>query len=347
MSIRKIRKGADHRFAWSPVGYCPETAVTLEIKWPAGVGGAGVTSTYSLDAERPIDVVTGVSSGRLVACTWGGTIPVAPTGFQLGCPEPAYLDLGGFGGFSVRVLRIYSVADDGLSGVLELAEDLPNSVIDALPDGTTGYLVWPYVGTVPSADIPTTSVRPVIWSVAYDQIVGGTWQGQKRVEGQLAVVRSPFDTGLTHGELLGICPAMRGQEPTGQADWIPQIRIALDKLVSVIRKREPTGHEDQVGGSQFTRAHALAAKIEWLVGLVDLGIDRAQALDGARKEFAAELEQAFSGLIWRDENDDGVVQVGETDKPSTWLEIGAAGPMSASPARQTDCRPRRDVRDVW
>lgn len=350
MPVRKVTLGTDNQFRLVVAGYCAASTITLTVRWPAG------DETYTLNVERSADRVTEITQGRIIGCAWGGLTPAAPASWAIGVPNPAWLDCDGFGQFPVRVLR---VTDDGTvadpddpsstipGGALELADSLPSAVAE-MPDGAEWYLRWPaYVGIITQGTIPASPMRPVSWSASYTRIIDGASRLVHIDRGELALVRVPFDTGLTHDRLLALCPAMSGMEPQGQAGWSRQIESGLDTLVTLMcRRLDRDVYEDQIGGSQFETAHALAVKAAWLTTICDMGHDRVEARDDARKELTAELDAVFSRLEWLDADDDGVVDSGEGATENRWVEVGSIGRGTAC-RNQQECGPRRDVRDVW
>lgn len=313
--LRKLTIGQDHYFKWEPPQGLPESAPTLTINWPAGA------ANYSLAAWRGNDTVTAISADRkFLTCTWGtGALFSA---YSQGEPQPAWLDIAGKGQIPVRVLRLSAV--DAVTpttvGTLELAEPLPHSVLMTGTPAAT--LVWPtWVVLVPGTDIPAAQTRPILWKVTYkmslDDYSPGTYLTDR---GELAAVKAPFDTGLTDAQLLKVFPGLASAFSQGQASWREQIQAGFDLLVGRILPELPAGmYEDNLAGTQWLRAHAIATSIVILSDMMMRGRDFKEALLIAEEQLAHEIRLRLSRKEWVDLNSDGAIDAGEKDPQSPWL----------------------------
>lgn len=313
--IRKLTIGQDHYFQWNPPQGLSESTPTLTINWPAG------STNYVMAAWRANDVVTAISADRkFLTCTWGSGAMFSA--FSQGEPQPAYLDVAGKGQIPVRVLRL-SAVDTGSPttiGTLELAEPLPHSVLMTGTPAAT--LVWPtWVVLVPASDIPAAQTRPILWKTTYkvsvDDYSPGTYLTDR---GELAAVKAPFDTGLTDSQLLKIFPGLSAAFSQGQASWREQIQSGLDLLLGRLLPELPEGmYEDNLAGSQWLRAHALATSIVILSDLIMRGVDRKEALLVAEAQLDQEIKLRLARKEWIDLNSDGVIDEAEVSPSSALL----------------------------
>ena len=312
--LRKLTIGQDHYFRWEPPQGNAASAPTLTINWAAPVN-------YALAAWRADDTVTAISTDRkFLTCTWGtGTIFSA---FSQGEPQPAFLDVAGKGQIPVRVLRL-SAVDSGSPttiGTLELSEPLPHSVL--MTGSPAATLVWPtWVVLIPSANIPSTQTRPILWKTTYKVSLDDYSPGHYITDrGELAAVKAPFDTGLTDAQLLRVFPSLSAAFSQGQASWREQIQSGLDLLVGRILPELPAGmYEDNLAGTQWLRAHAISTSIVILSDMMMRGRDFKDALAIAEAQLEQEIKLRLARKEWVDLNSDGVNDSAETDPQSPWL----------------------------
>jgi hypothetical protein len=183
-------------------------------------------------------------------------------------------------------------------------------------------LVWPtWVVLVPASDIPAAQTRPILWKTTYkvsvDDYSPGTYLTDR---GELAAVKAPFDTGLTDSQLLKIFPGLSAAFSQGQASWREQIQSGLDLLLGRLLPELPEGmYEDNLAGSQWLRAHALATSIVILSDLIMRGVDRKEALLVAEAQLDQEIKLRLARKEWIDLNSDGVIDEAEVSPSSALL----------------------------
>jgi len=174
----------------------------------------------------------------------------------------AYLVTDGDSIYSVTVVRMV-----GTTAIL--AEPLPREV----DMSETAELVFGmHYGTIPSAITNTSGYYPI--QVNYTLDMGQQTQ-TKLEKGLLKVTPRPFDTGLSHDELVGQFPQLADMLPRRQSSFQAQIEAALAEVVLVVRdhlKDEPEVTEDEVfNAGSFLNAHAYctAARVYEMVNQLD------------------------------------------------------------------------------
>ncbi len=304
MSLRKLRPGSDYLFQWRPAKLdAAPTAATLSIYW------AGGTETYALTirADDTFSIPTG--DRRRISVTFGsdGILPTMADG----SPMPAYVSSDSYGQVPVLVSRLVSSVNNAPptddTGVVELVDPLPVAF------GNGGTLRWMTgTATIPSADIPTSPIRPVKFAVAYTPMVGGDPSTARVETGVLAVVRDIFATGLVDSSLSVVAPWLRSAIAPSMPSLANYIAAGEDLLVSLIRPRLPSGTwEDSVAGGQFHRAHSLATQITVCDDLAGRGVARTDLRAQLAADLKSELDACFSRLEWCDVNGDGLATADE------------------------------------
>jgi len=174
----------------------------------------------------------------------------------------AYLVTDGDSIYSVTVVRMV-----GTTAIL--AEPLPREV----DMSETAELVFGmHYGTIPSVITNTSGYYPI--QVSYTLDMGQQTQ-TKLEKGLLKVTPRPFDTGLSHDELVGQFPQLADMLPRRQSSFQAQIEAALAEVVLVVRdhlKDEPEVTEDEVfNAGSFLNAHAYctAARVYEMVNQLD------------------------------------------------------------------------------
>jgi hypothetical protein len=174
----------------------------------------------------------------------------------------AYLVTDGDSIYSVTVVRMV-----GTTAIL--AEPLPREV----DMSETAELVFGmHYGTIPSVITNTSGYYPI--QVSYTLDMGQQTQ-TKLEKGLLKVTPRPFDTGLSHDELVGQFPQLADMLPRRQSSFETQIEAALAEVVLVVRdhlKDEPEVTEDEVfNAGSFLNAHAYctAARVYEMVNQLD------------------------------------------------------------------------------
>jgi len=159
----------------------------------------------------------------------------------------AYLVTDGDSIYSVTVVRMV-----GTTAIL--AEPLPREI----DMSASAQLVFGmHYGTIPSTITNTSGYYPI--QVSYTLDLGQQTQ-TKLEKGLLKVTPRPFDTGLSHDELVGQFPQLADMLPRRQSSFETQIEAALAEVVLVVRdhlKDEPEVTEDEVfNAGSFLNAHA-------------------------------------------------------------------------------------------
>ena len=174
----------------------------------------------------------------------------------------AYLVTDGDSIYSVTVVRMV-----GTTAIL--AEPLPREI----DMSETAELVFGmHYGTIPSVITNTSGYYPI--QVSYTLDMGQQTQ-TKLEKGLLKVTPRPFDTGLSHDELVGQFPQLADMLPRRQSSFETQIEAALAEVVLVVRdhlKDEPEVTEDEVfNAGSFLNAHAYctAARVYEMVNQLD------------------------------------------------------------------------------
>jgi hypothetical protein len=174
----------------------------------------------------------------------------------------AYLVTDGDSIYSVTVVRMV-----GTTAIL--AEPLPREI----DMSASAQLVFGmHYGTIPSTITNTSGYYPI--QVSYTLDLGQQTQ-TKLEKGLLKVTPRPFDTGLSHDELVGQFPQLADMLPRRQSSFETQIEAALAEVVLVVRdhlKDEPEVTEDEVfNAGSFLNAHAYctAARVYEMVNQLD------------------------------------------------------------------------------
>jgi hypothetical protein len=174
----------------------------------------------------------------------------------------AYLVTDGDSIYSVTVVRMV-----GTTAIL--AEPLPREVDMS---ETADLVFGMHYGTIPSVITNTSGYYPI--QVSYTLDMGQQTQ-TKLEKGLLKVTPRPFDTGLSHDELVGQFPQLADMLPRRQSSFETQIEAALAEVVLVVRdhlKDEPEVTEDEVfNAGSFLNAHAYctAARVYEMVNQLD------------------------------------------------------------------------------
>jgi len=174
----------------------------------------------------------------------------------------AYLVTDGDSIYSVTVVRMV-----GTTAIL--AEPLPREI----DMSETAELVFGmHYGAIPSVITNASGYYPI--QVSYTLDMGQQTQ-TKLEKGLLKVTPRPFDTGLSHDELVGQFPQLADMLPRRQSSFETQIEAALAEVVLVVRdhlKDEPEVTEDEVfNAGSFLNAHAYctAARVYEMVNQLD------------------------------------------------------------------------------
>jgi hypothetical protein len=173
--------------------------------------------------------------------------------------------------------------------------------------GTTAIFAL-YYATVPSSITSTTGYYP--WQVSY-QLDLGQQTEQRLAKGLLKITPRPFDTGLSHDDLVGQFPQLADMVPRRQSSFSPQIDASLQEIILMIRdhlKDEVDVTEDEVFNAEsFANAHAYctAARVYEAINQLDTA--------NAMRERCMQLLDISLRSLALDRDGDNIVDEGELD----------------------------------
>lgn len=239
------------------------TGQTRTFEWtaPGPLNGApimtvGSSSPVTLTQTRGDATVTAVANDRR-------TLTVSSQASSLQADQlKAYLVTDGDSIYSVTVVRMV-----GTTAIL--AEPLPRE-IDLSASALLVFGMW--YGTIPATITNTSGYYPL--QVSYELDLGQQTQS-KLEKGLLKVTPRPFDTGLSHDELVAQFPQLADMIPRRQSSFQPQIEATLQEIILMLRdhlKDEPEVTEDEVfNAGSFMNAHAYctAARVYEMIGQMD------------------------------------------------------------------------------
>lgn len=279
--MRKAITNLAYRFIWSPSWPITGDA-TLSINSPTAVNET--LTRFASDLT-----ITAIASDRRTL-----TLDSTPAtyyreeqaGFVLTSRDTYY---------AVRVVRL-----GGTEAIL--AEPLPREI--DLTANATLHLPTSYAD-ITAGTFSTNGYYP--WAVDYTELNMSQPHKQK---GLIKITPRPFDTGLTHNELVGIFANLADMIPRRQADFTTQIQTALDEIIMEIRVHLNSDNitEDEVFNPEsFKLAHAYCTAS--LIYEQVLQFDNAEAM---RTRCAELLERALKSIAL-DLDGDGIVDEGEID----------------------------------
>ncbi len=239
------------------------TGQTRVFEWtaPGPLDGApimtvGSSSPVTLTQTRADATVTAIANDRR-------TLTVNSQASALQADQlKAYLVTDGDSIYSVTVVRMV-----GTTAIL--AEPLPRE-IDLSVSALLVFGMW--YGTIPATITNTSGYYPL--QVSYQLDLGQQTQS-KLEKGLLKVTPRPFDTGLSHDELVAQFPQLADMIPRRQSSFEPQIEATLQEIILMLRdhlKDEPDVTEDEVfNAGSFMNAHAYctAARVYEMIGQMD------------------------------------------------------------------------------
>ena len=239
------------------------TGQTRTFEWtaPGPLNGApimtvGSSSPVTLTQTRGDATVTAVANDRR-------TLTVNSQASSLQADQlKAYWVTDGDSIYSVTVVRMV-----GTTAIL--AEPLPRE-IDLSASALLVFGMW--YGTIPATITNTSGYYPL--QVSYELDLGQQTQS-KLEKGLLKVTPRPFDTGLSHDELVAQFPQLADMIPRRQSSFQPQIEATLQEIILMLRdhlKDEPEVTEDEVfNAGSFMNAHAdcTAARVYERIGQMD------------------------------------------------------------------------------
>ena len=239
------------------------TGQTRIFEWtaPGPLDGApimtvGSSSPVTLTQTRADATVTAIANDRR-------TLTVNSQASALQADQlKAYLVTDGDSIYSVTVVRMV-----GTTAIL--AEPLPRE-IDLSVSALLVFGMW--YGTIPATITNTSGYYPL--QVSYQLDLGQQTQS-KLEKSLLKVTPRPFDTGLSHDELVAQFPQLADMIPRRQSSFEPQIEATLQEIILMLRdhlKDEPDVTEDEVfNAGSFINAHAYctAARVYEMIGQMD------------------------------------------------------------------------------
>lgn len=238
------------------------TGQSLTFEWiaPGPINSASLTlgslPSFSLTQSRGDATVSAIANDRRTL-----TVDAQATALQADQVK-AYLVTEGDCIYSVSVVRMI-----GTTAIL--AEPLPRE-IDLSENATLVFAMW--YATVTNDVTDNSGYYP--WQVRYTLDLGQNTE-VKIAKGLLKITPRPFDTGLSHDDLVGQFPQLADMIPRRQSSFDAQIKASLDEIVLVIRdhlKDETDVTEDEIFNAEsFANAHAYctAARIYESVNQLD------------------------------------------------------------------------------
>ena len=239
------------------------TGQTLTFEWvaPGPLDSApsltvGSASPVTMTQTRADATVTAIANDRRTL-----TVNSQSTSLQADQLK-AYLVTDGDSIYSVTVVRMVGTTAI-LAEPLSREIDLSNSAL---------LVFGMYYATVSATITNTSGYYP--WQVSYVLDLGQQTDA-KLAKGLLKVTPRPFDTGLSHDDLVGQFPQLADMIPRRQSSFDAQIAAALQEIILMIRdhlKDEIDVTEDEVfNAGSFANAHAYctAARVYESVNQLD------------------------------------------------------------------------------
>lgn len=275
------------------------TGQSLTFEWisPSPLSGSvlltiGDLPSFSLTQSRDDAIVSAIANDRRTL-----TVDAQATSLQADQVK-AYLVTDGDSIYSVTVVRMV-----GTTAIL--AEPLPRE-IDLSSSARLVFGMWSTLIT--SSFTETSGYYP--YTVAYTQDLGQNTV-KKLEKGLIKVTPRPFDTGLSHDELVDQFPQLADLIPRRQSSFNSQIEAALQEVILIIREHltdEPDVTEDEVfNAPSFLNAHAYctAARIYEMVNQLDTA--------NVMRQRCQDLMDISLRSLALDRDGDNVIDDGEID----------------------------------
>lgn len=275
------------------------TGQSLTFGWisPSPLSGSvlltiGDLPPFSLTQSRDDAIVSAIANDRRTL-----TVDAQATSLQADQVK-AYLVTDGDSIYSVTVVRMV-----GTTAIL--AEPLPRE-IDLSASARLVFGMWSTL--ISSSFTDTSGYYP--YTVAYTQDLGQNTVN-KLEKGLIKVTPRPFDTGLSHDELVGQFPQLADLIPRRQSSFNSQIEAALQEIILIIREHltdEPDVTEDEVfNAPSFLNAHAYctAARIYEMVNQLDTA--------NVMRQRCQDLMDISLRSLALDRDGDNVIDDGEID----------------------------------
>tara|TARA_Y100000114_G_scaffold44070_1_gene39682 strand:- start:13059 stop:14006 length:948 start_codon:yes stop_codon:yes gene_type:complete len=253
--------------------------------------------SYDLSQSRTSATVSAIASDRRTL-----TINNQATGLERNQMK-AFLLTSGDTFYQVSVVRVV-----GTTAIL--AEPLPRE-IDLSTSATLEFSLWSVILTSSITVLTTANTYP--FQIDYVADLGSNTQN-KVEKGLLKSVNRPFNTGLSHDDLINFIAPLADMIPRRQSDFAPQIKAAQDELILVIRDvvLADDATEDEVfNPEQFKLAHAYCTAA--MIYEQNLQLDVADQMRSRCKDL---LDIALRSLAL-DVDGDGVIDQGELDRRET------------------------------
>lgn len=281
--MRKAVLNKDLVFEWnapSPISGTPTLALN------------GIS--YNFTQSRSSATVSAIANDRRTL-----TIDNQATGLQRDQMK-AFLITNGDTFYNVSVVRVV-----GTTAVL--AESLPRE-IDLSTSASLEFALWSTT-ILSTADVLTTAdTYPYVINFVTDL---GALTHSDVEKGLLKSVARPFDTGLSHDDLVDFFSPLADMIPRRQSDFKPQIEGALDELIMHVRDvviSEGVTEDEVFNPEQFKLAHAYCTAA--IVYEQNLQLDVADQMRARCKDL---LDIALRSLAL-DIDGDGVIDDGELDR---------------------------------
>lgn len=317
----KATEGIDSLFIWPAPG--PLSAgPTLTVRHPDNA--IGNVSPALTVVRSSVSVTAVANDGR--ALTLGSNIGASTRGLTGEPYGRAWLDAGEAGQYPC------TVAGFTAGTTAYLADALPRRI--TVGSGATLYWLT-YTATLPAASICSAARRNIPFHITYTVRAGGDAPAaQRRDEGRIHVVRQIFQTGCNDDHLLTAAASLGRSLPARQDSYARQIMMAERTLIRWIHQRMRAAgkdpYEDRLDGRPLVDAHAYLALGIVLASQEAGGADTGDAITRAAAAAQAAFEEGIDPLPFLDEDDDGVVDSGETDVSLPALPSIAGGYFTAA-----------------
>lgn len=284
--MRKAVLNKDYTFEWiapSPISGTP--VLTLN------------SINYNLSQSRANATVSAIANDRRTL-----TVDNQATGLQRDQMK-GFLITNGDTFYNVSIVRVV-----GTTAIL--AEPLPRE-IDLTTNATLEFALWSTTLANTIAVLTTANTYP--YQVNFTTDLGALTQS-KQEKGLLKSTPRPFETGLSHDDLVGLFAQLADMIPRRQSDFEPQIKGALNELILQVRDvvLSDNATEDEVfNPEQFHLAHAYCTAA--IIYELNLQLDVA---DQMRQRCHDLMEIALRSLAL-DLDGDGVIDTGELDRRET------------------------------
>ena len=280
--------------------FLPASAPVLKIY--AGGNGA-LSTTINLVAEKSTRSVSAILDRYTIQIAGDENALVGQTGDIMG---RYFLSAHALAQVPVQIESF-----DAENNRARLADPLPESAVATMT--APGSIVsGTYTTEIASGSLGSAVNRAAYYKVEFDFDPDGTGAGDKGTQirsisqaGRIRIVRTRFDTGLNHSELLTRVPQFSTVRPPNRQTW--QTFIDSVDMISRVESFLPSAYADQTLGEQWRTAHsyyvlAHAARL----GMVP-NVDP-QAVEQMAHE---EMSRQAARIHWIDLDDDGEADTAE------------------------------------